>query len=354
MLENNRALAEAVEDIGEARMDAMTTIQPIENIIENIELLLFSQTNDRGGLDRMSVAASQTDSVRDLSVAPSMANSSVGAISVAPSMVDSVAGISVAASVADSSAPMDTETDQEALEDTAKAMEEDIDEYLDQVAEHTTHLVAIIDQSRDWTGKLPVHPPVLDPPPFIKPLTPAMLTGALPNEDQLGFGPHLLYAQHRAWRITWEEMQLGPNERSDDGVHCWMNGCKYSHVIPVPRCSRAKCWKHVHAGCGCAPPWYNLGGDTNIFCDAGCRLLALRQGEFERMETTPILNPATAAVARMSRIPPEFMNKLVTTYCRLFPISRAMPNQPTPFSGACATGSAANCSPLPQPWMIGG
>jgi hypothetical protein len=47
MLENNRALAKAVEDIGEARMDAMTTIQPIENIIENIELLLFSQTNDR-------------------------------------------------------------------------------------------------------------------------------------------------------------------------------------------------------------------------------------------------------------------------------------------------------------------
>jgi hypothetical protein len=212
VLENNRALAEAVEDIGEAPMDAMTTIQPIENIIKNIELLLFSQTNDRGGLDRMSVAASQTDSVRELSVAPSMANSSVGAISVATSMVDSVAGISVAASVADSSTPMDTEADQEAHEDTAKAMEEDIDEYLQQASEHTTHLVAIIDQSRDWTGKLPVHPPVLDPPPFIKPLTPGMLMGALPNEDHLGFGPHLLYAQHRAWRITWEEMQLGPNE----------------------------------------------------------------------------------------------------------------------------------------------
>jgi hypothetical protein len=85
----------------------------------------------------MSVAASQTDSVRDLSVAPSMANSSVGAISVAPSMADSVAGISVVASVADSTAPMDTEADQEAHEDTAKAMEEDIDKYLDQVSEHT-------------------------------------------------------------------------------------------------------------------------------------------------------------------------------------------------------------------------
>jgi hypothetical protein len=267
----------------------------------------------------MSVAASQTDSVRDLSVAPSMANSSVAAISVAPSMAESVAGISVAASVADSSAPMDTEADQEVHEDTAKAMEEDIDEYLQQVSEHTTHLVAIIDQSRDWTGKLHVHPPVLNPPPYIKPLTPAMLMGALPNEDHLGFGRYLLYAQHRAWRITWEEMQLGPNKRSDDGVHCQMNGCKYSHVIPVPNCSRAKCWKHVHAGCGCAAPWYNLGDDTNIFCDAGCRLLALRQGEFERMETTPIPNPATAAVARMSLIPPEFMNKLVTTYCHRFP-----------------------------------
>ena len=175
----------------------------------------------------MSVAASQTDSVRDLSVAPSMANSSVGAISVAPSMVDSVAGISVAASVADSAAPMDTEADQEAHDDTANAMEEDTDAYLQPDSEYTTHLVPIIDQSRDWTGKLPVHPPVLDPPPFIKPLTPAMLTGALPNEDQLGFGSYLRYAQHRAWRITWEEMQLGPNERSDDGVHCWMKGCEY-------------------------------------------------------------------------------------------------------------------------------
>jgi hypothetical protein len=173
MMENDRVRAEAVEDIGEARMDAMTTTQPIENIIENIELLLFSQTNDRGGLDRMSVAASQTESVRDISVAPSMANSSVGALSVAPSMVDSVTKISVAASVADSSAPMDTDADQ-AHKDTAKAMEEDIGEYLQPDSEYTTHLVPIIDQSRDWTCKLPVHPPVQDPPPFIKPLTPAM------------------------------------------------------------------------------------------------------------------------------------------------------------------------------------
>jgi hypothetical protein len=181
-----------------------------------------------------------------------------------------------------------------------------------------------------------------------------MLTGALPNEDQLGFGPYLLNAQHRAWRITWEEMQLGPNERSDDGVHCWVNGCKYSHVIPVPNCSRVKCGKHVHAGCGCAAPWYNIGDDTNIFCDAGCRLLALRQGEFERMETTPIPNPSTAAVARMSRIPPEFMRTLVSTYCHRFHNFKSHAQPAHTLFRRMRHRICRELLPFASAWMIGG